>query len=115
MFDSNTTCLPLQVFCNMLDLAIINARILYQSVKEEKISRRRFIMRLVEDIIEHGNIQSTHACFTQANQSTQPTRQQCQVKLCKGNKSSGVCIKCGKVTCGTCTKTITSTIVCKKC
>ena len=48
----------LQIFCNMIDIAVINSRILYQSVTGKNISRRKFIVDLIEDILLSMNQQS---------------------------------------------------------
>lgn len=103
------------MFCNLLDLAGINARILFTGVTGSKLSRRAFIMQLVDEICAQ-NIQDAAvpvgAVPTQSL-ALHKRRQQCQVMLCKGNKTATTCTVCGKRTCGSCTKHIP--ITCKKC
>ena len=41
---------PLQVFYNLLDFAAINSHIIYKEVTNEKLSRREFIQKLIEEI-----------------------------------------------------------------
>ena len=43
---------PLHVFYNILDLSGINSYILFTEVTGEKISRRKFLLRLAEELCE---------------------------------------------------------------
>ena len=48
--------LPVKVFYNILDLAAINARVLYQSVTKKRVNRILFILQFTEELHqEHLN------------------------------------------------------------
>ena len=75
---------PLQVFFNILDLAAINAWILYKECTRSKISRKEFIFCLAEELTEENkdNIcQRSDASFLAP--STSEVRKSCQVDYCK--------------------------------
>ena len=108
---------PIQVFYNILDFAAINASVLYNQVLNKKLSRKKFILRLVdslsgkelqEDDNGEENINETPLIGNKRKLS----RSKCQVE-CKKNKTFDVCNKCLKYCCGKCTATVT--ITCKKC
>lgn len=92
---------PLQTFCNLLDLAAINALTLFQTVTGSKISRRKFLLQLFSELIDF------QAELDEAVEIRRPTslsdvsavRRQCQMKRCS-NKSYHKCSKCTKMTCG---------------
>jgi len=109
---------PIHSFQNTLDLAAINAWVLYKEVTKEKISRRTFIRKLSEELAE-SQVQKRSCIPGQApfainsEDETQP-KKFCQVKVsCKRNRSVGVCNQCKKSLCGTCTTLVQR--VCKKC
>ncbi len=95
----------------MIDIAIINSTILYQSVTGKNISHRKFIIDLIEDLIA----QHEPAVTVPAPANPDNTRKQCQILLCQRNKTTNKCSQCNMFTCGTCAKTITTTVVCQKC
>ena len=103
------TC-AFQVFCNLLDLAGINARVLYNGVTGSKLSRRAFIMQLVDEICADNESAAAPAAAVE-EQRDKKSRQ--QVMLCKGNKTAKICSVCKKRTCGSYSKDIP--ITCKKC
>ena len=75
---------PLQVFFSILDLAAINAWILYKECTRSKISRKEFIFCLAEELTEENkdNIcQRSDALFL--SPSTSEVRKSCQVDYCK--------------------------------
>ena len=43
---------PIQVWSNMINIAIINAWVLFKIVNKSKINRRKFIINLIEEIID---------------------------------------------------------------
>lgn len=113
---------PIHVLFNILDLAAINAWILYKEVTGERIKRRDFILRLCEELRENYAGRAPAVQQPQAAVSATPSRagttnprkrRQCQVGLCKGNKSADLCNQCTKVVCGSCTAEFTR--VCKVC
>ena len=105
---------PLQVLFNILDLAAINAWILYKECTGSKISRKEFIFCLAEELVgeDKENIcQRSDASFL--SPSTSEVRKSCQVGYCKKNGSNNFCIYCKKIVCGKCTNKIQ--YICKKC
>ena len=88
---------PLQVFFNIMDLAAINAWILYKECSRSKISRREFIFCLAEELTGENkeNIcQRSDASFL--SPSTSEVRKTCQVDYCKKNISNNYCLYCKK-------------------
>ena len=105
---------PLQVFFNILNLAAINAWILYKECIGSKIFRKEFIFCLAEELAQEDkeNIcQTPDASFLSL--STSEVRKSCQVGYCKKCRSSNCCMYCKKIVCGKCTNKIQ--YVCKKC
>ena len=97
---------PIHSFQNMLDLAAINAWILYKEINGIKISRRRFLQNLSEDLALRMTKSSTLTRTTEdiATCSEQPPTRNCQVKdKCKKNRSVGRCYKREKSLCWKCT------------
>ena len=41
---------PIHVFCNAIDLALINGKIVFQDVCKSGISRQKFIQRVIEEL-----------------------------------------------------------------
>lgn len=97
---------PVHSFENTLDLAGINAWILYREICQVKISRRRFLEKLAEELagpyIASRNLRepSDECDFVQEPEITR----YCQVKVnCKKNRTIGFCKLCRKSVCGSCT------------
>lgn len=111
---------PVQVFYNILDLAAINAWIIYKQTTGKKISRLNFLMDLAESLrnpyLDDKNVinSETNSVMAVRAQNTghkrkistehscsiiPPKRQHCQTKKCK-NKSSTKCYDCQKIICG---------------
>ena len=112
---SGTRRWPVHSFQNTLDLAAINAWILYKELTKENIARREFIHKLAEELAE-SSVQNRNHIPAQGSLTEDQTRPKkfCQVKVsCKRNRSVGVCAQCNKSVCGTCTDNIQR--VCKKC
>lgn len=111
---------PIQVFYNMLDLAGINAVILYREVTGEKISRKDFLLSLATEmqqafkksVATNDDIESD---IEVEEVVASNKRKQCQVRLCKNNKAAETCYKCKKQTCGKCTSKVFKKLLCKKC
>ena len=95
----------------MLDFAVINAHILYGAVTGSKVSRRRFIIELTEEILtrfQHDG--QTISCVAPPVNSR---KHKCQVALCKGNRAISKCGNCDKLACGQCTHI--REVICRKC
>ena len=96
---------PVHVWYNILDLAAINAWILYKSVTGQKISRRNFIVQLAEELRQSGSKQSVSKLSLSPvapASADSRKRRHCQVARCKGNKSAERCLKCTRTVCGSC-------------
>ena len=110
---------PLQVFYNILDLAAINAWILYQEITGNKMNRKMFILELasqLQSLLTNDNFSNLETipvpieCSKPLN-----TRRQCQIKMCKGNKTYAICRVCKKAVCGRCVGDIVKISTCAKC
>lgn len=113
---------PMQVFFNILDLAAINARIVYKEVVKVEISRRNFLIKLGEQLTGRNqdedapNVQQDEATGDSTpSESFDKKRRKCQIRLCKNNLGSYVCRSCKKVACGKCTAQKFTERICKKC
>jgi len=92
---------PVHSFQNTLDLAAINAWVLYKEITNENISRRDFIRTLAEKLAGPQAHKQNHipgqTAFTISNDNEKEPKKICQVKiLCKRNRSVGVCTPCKK-------------------
>ncbi|XP_066532042.1 zinc finger MYM-type protein 2 isoform X1 [Hoplias malabaricus] len=97
---------PLVVFYNILDLAAINAHILYKQCMKIKISRRKFIRQMVKELCAQQKMAKAVA-YKQIILETPVLpmkRKQCQVAKCAGNKTYDICQKCKRYVCGKCAK-----------
>jgi hypothetical protein len=104
---------PLQIFFNILDLAAINAWILYKETTGIQIQRKEFLFQLAEQLYtkyraarqkhssEHEDPQ--RSTTTSSNVIHSNKRKICQVRLCQNNKTNHICEKCQKYVCGRCT------------
>jgi len=103
---------PLQVFFNILDLGGINAWILYKDTTGEKISRRKFLLQLAEELAFENDKPRAADAPTGSN-TIVSTRKWCQIGNCNNNKTNIICEKCGKYVCGKCTKR--KAVICRVC
>ncbi|XP_032379457.1 piggyBac transposable element-derived protein 3-like [Etheostoma spectabile] len=101
---------PVAVFYNILDLAGINAHVLYKECTGSKISRRKFLLQLAEELRAEF-IEGKRAAAHGAGPQRQPPphlaqkRRQCQVRRsCNQNKTQDTCNTCRKPVCGNCVK-----------
>lgn len=97
---------PVHSWYNVLDLAGINAWILYKTLTKEKISRRDFLLKLGEELIK-ANTESRRG-VPEADDVNLPVsagqRRRCQVKIgCKEGKTTYNCNTCHKTVCKKCT------------
>lgn len=103
----------MRVFYNILDLAGINAWVLYKETTGENISRKDFLFQLREELVtkykkrlDRSSVLSTTTFF--------PSRQKkSQIKYCSGNRATGTCLQCEKYTCGKCL--VEQPLICKNC
>uniref|UniRef100_A0A3B3SZ47 PiggyBac transposable element-derived protein domain-containing protein n=1 Tax=Paramormyrops kingsleyae TaxID=1676925 RepID=A0A3B3SZ47_9TELE len=104
---------PVTVFYNMLDLAAINASILFKECTHEKVSRRNFILRLANELRStHKSAKARQVVVHRKVQKQTEKRRQCQVRRnCNKNKTKDTCDKCDKVVCGSCTGKVEITCV----
>ena len=88
---------PMSVWGNMLDIAAINAWILYKKSTRKQISRRKFIFCLVETLINRMANNSADSDLTQCRPNSTATRKRrhchganCKnmtVTLCQGRRN----------------------------
>lgn len=112
---------PLQIFYNILNLALINSWILYKKINRTRISRRDYIIKLIEEIEEKFVVKSGVGGAKRKESTSEGTpkrvrhltnevdelmvneKKRCQVKfMCLDNKSIRVCERCNKSACGKC-------------
>lgn len=95
------------VFCNMLDLAGINAWILFKTTLDSVISRRQFLQDVATELCQRDNpVDTDHpeeevqdgACVELV---TAGKRKHCHAQDCK-NKTTMKCYICSKFVCGKC-------------
>ena len=94
---------PVAVFYNVLDLAAINALVLYKECTGNTITRRDFILQLALEL-QQKNFDKRHesqlANAPQPSASAAPTgtqnKRQCQVAKCNKNRTFDVCARCEK-------------------
>ena len=96
---------PVHVFCNILDLAAINAWILFREATHAKISRREYLQRLVEEMTEPIRDRRVLPTFS-AKITTANERVACRAGHCNNNKTRNLCSGCSIPLCGSCTKDI---------
>ena len=113
---------PLQVFYNILDFAAINAKIVYNETNGTKFSRRKFILKLIQELTNVNATMNDGNGEEAANEEDEyeeeeilTKRKACQVRQCKNNKSNSKCYKCKRIVCGKCTAKVESRSLCKIC
>jgi len=114
---------PVQVFYNILDLAAINAWILYKETTRISITRRQFILKLANELNKPYAQERAASMRSAARRVLQEAdmqvrgtkRRKCQVARCKGNKTCDTCSVCKKVVCGVCTAQALTRYICAEC
>lgn len=111
---------PVHVFYNILDLAGINAWILYKEATKESISRRDFLLRLAEELREEYTsknklVPALSGPMHVQDPAESKKRKKCQIKKCKGNKTVNICDSCKKSVCGYCTRKVRKISFCSNC
>ena len=102
---------PVAVFYNMIDMAALNAHVLYQACTGRQERRVDFLVELARELA------NSHMCAKKARKEqllrTQPStpspgkRAMCQVKhQCKNNHATVQCVHCYRYTCGKCRREI---------
>lgn len=98
---------PVHTFYNVLDLAGINAWVLYKMINGSKMKRRDFLLQLGEELgtLSMNNRKTTiPENIPEHIPEKQEKRTRCQVKSkCTNNKSSVKCHQCKKTVCNKCT------------
>ncbi|XP_030629171.1 uncharacterized protein LOC115811199 isoform X1 [Chanos chanos] len=100
---------PVAVFYNILDLAAINAHVLYKQCMNVTISRRKFILELVKELCAHHKMARATGAIARKRllpetPSPPAKRRQCQIGRCSGNKTCDICQTCKRLVCGKCSK-----------
>ena len=131
---------PVCVFYNIINLATINSWILYYSINNSNISRKYFILKLVEEIkaltpsrrnilspstpVQSPQVKRRHASDSQVQSTNKelfpsnasPIRKAFQIRRnCTTNKTSDKCSNCKLWCCSTCAFTKYSVVICTKC
>jgi len=110
---------PLAVFFNVLDIAGINAWIIFRKTTGSRQSRRQFLRQLSAELTEATTTSSASSSLTTPALATSASsaarhlnrRVNCQVKaLCKRNRTTTLCDSCKRPVCGQCMASI-----CKLC
>ena len=102
---------PLQLFYNVLDLAGINALVVYREVTGSKITRRKFLLQLVEEMQMKNSAKEPEASRSDFDGDEEPPssdkvkRQWCKVNCTrqKPKMTTKTCSKCKRFVCSSCT------------
>lgn len=109
---SETTRWPVAVFYNMIDMAVLNAHVLYQTCKGK---RERWIMFIIDLVHE---LADTHVTRWKAAKDALPSSRgkqkpsfplrpgRCQVKRGCKNLTIAQCVGCSKFTCCSCSHSV---------
>lgn len=116
---------PVAVFYNLLDMAAVNAWILWKKCLGQNASRRNFILELANKL-RADHVRTKRPLLPdpepalRASAPPPPSsdgdkkRKTCQVrKNCTKNRSTNACVRCRQVVCGQCTGRVT--VVCLNC
>ncbi|XP_041822866.1 piggyBac transposable element-derived protein 3-like [Melanotaenia boesemani] len=101
---------PVAVFYNMVDMAALNAYVLYQACTGRKERRPDFLMQLASELaashVTAKQIERDNGLRKQAAEPEEPAkRKKCQVRnQCRKNLAAKRCVECSKFTCGMCKK-----------
>ena len=104
---------PVHTFFNVLDLAGLNAWILYKEITKEKFSGRDFLLKLGEELTKEF-VDSKTAPAPLVESAAGGSRRRCQVRsACKEGKSSYECFTCNRPVCKKCTRKVS--YICVSC
>lgn len=90
---------PLAVWANILDLTCINAWIIFKEATQQPISRRNFLLQLIEELRGLETLKQVQPLSVEFEPSKK--RRKCQQVNCR-NCTSTICRQCKKMTCGNC-------------
>uniref|UniRef100_A0A8C5DVD5 PiggyBac transposable element-derived protein domain-containing protein n=10 Tax=Gouania willdenowi TaxID=441366 RepID=A0A8C5DVD5_GOUWI len=102
---------PVAVFYNMIDMAALNAHLLYQACTGVQERRVDFLVQLARELA-NSHVSEKKALKEQLRQQQPPTpgpgkRAKCQINhCCKSNRATVRCVHCHKYTCGKCRREI---------
>jgi hypothetical protein len=95
---------PLAVFYNILDLAAVNAWIIYRKATGKQMSRREYLLALSQELTKINTPNQDENAPPDGDGSCKlPTRVTCQIKYgCNRNRTTTSCSKCKRPVCGQC-------------
>ena len=97
---------PLAVWANMLDIAGINAHVIYnQCAGSTPVSRRVFLTKLIHDLIGHQAAPTSNSSQSTSHGLPESSRKRrkCRSLQCP-NMTLSLCERCKRPTCGNCSK-----------
>ena len=112
---------PLQMFYNVLDLAGINAYVVYKEVTGKKISRREFLLKLIQELQMKNSNEGAEETNDDTNAAETPSlktkRQWCKINCTRQNRklTNKKCATCKLFVCSSCIGIIRTEVICKKC
>lgn len=99
-FDSLQLSSPLALFFNILDLAAINAWIIFRKQIGSKISRRQFLLQLSKELISSQSVERVQSIPSSLSAGKLSQRVTWQIKRnCKRNRTVSTCATCKKRQC----------------
>ena len=111
---------PLQMFYYVLDLAGINACVVCKEVIGKKISRREYLLQLIQELQMENAGEETEDLFDDTNDTEYPSlktnRQWCKINFTRQKRklTNKTCATCKRFACSSCTATIRTEVICKK-
>lgn len=108
---SGTRRWPVAVFYNMVDIAALNAHVLYQQCTGLEERRVDFLVELAKELaqthVEDKKVKKENLLRQEPPTPGQGKRAMCQVNSrCKSNHATVRCVDCYKYTCGKCRKEV---------
>ena len=102
---------PVAVFYNMIDMAALNAHVLYQACTGRQERRVDFLVELARELansyVGEKKARKEKLLRQQPSTPSPGKRAMCQVKhQCKNNHATVRCVHCYKYTCGKCRREI---------
>ena len=105
---------PLALFFNVVDLAAINAYVLFRKVTGRCVSRRQFLKELAKALVSpHQRARAISPSGDNTRTSTVSLKRR-QCHLCR-NKTSNICFSCSKPVCGSCVGSKCVKVQCTSC
>ena len=90
---------PIAVWGNILNIAAINSYVLYKKVTNKRITRRQFILMLVENLLGKAEPCPSNGQFKRDGEEVRKQKK-CHGVCC--DKTVSTCILCQKPLCGKC-------------